>query len=235
MSGGAQQEGPAYGRAFALWRAQAAPHWGAYTRHSFVESLADGTLPREAFLHYLKQDYVFLHHFARAWALGIVKAGDAEEMAACGATVTALLEEELKLHVEICEGAGITRAALDATQEAPENMAYTRYVLEAGYSGDFLDLLAALAPCVLGYGEIGARLEADKTSDAYAEWIGTYGGAEYQALCRDVGGLIDSALEKRLGAGFAKLPRWSALCDRFTAATRLEVGFWDMGLRPEAD
>ena len=34
---------------------------------------------------------------------------------------------------------------IEAAEEAPENLAYTRYVLETGYSGDFLDLLAALA------------------------------------------------------------------------------------------
>ena len=52
--------------------------------------------------------------------------------------------------------------------------------LDAGHSGDFLDLMAALAPCVLGYGEIGARL-ADAAGDTpYADWIATYAGAEYQ-------------------------------------------------------
>lgn len=54
---------------------------------------------------------------------------------------------------------GIDRPALEATPEAPGNLANTCYVLEAGYSGDFLDLRAALAPCVLRCGDIGRRLE----------------------------------------------------------------------------
>ena len=146
-----------YGRTFALWRA-AAPDWDAYTRHAFVQALGDGSLPRAAFLTYLVQDYLFLIQFSRAWALAVVKAGDLQEMRACSATVHALLDQEMALHVQTCAAAGIDTAAMLATPEAVGNMAYTRYVLEAGYSGDFLDLLAALMPCVLGYGEIGARL-----------------------------------------------------------------------------
>ncbi len=218
---------PAYGRAFALWRA-AAPDWDAYTCHDFVEALGRGDLPRANFLHYLRQDYVFLIHFARAWALAAAKADTLAEMQAASATVHALVHHEMPLHVQICAREGIDAAALEATAEAPANLAYTRYVLEAGYSGDFLDLMAALAPCVLGYGEIGARLAG--AGGPYAEWIETYGGDEYQGLCREVGALIDGALAHRLGPDWAGLPRADGLARRFATATRLEVGFWQMGL-----
>ena len=219
--------GPGYGRAFALWRNEA-PQWQSYTHHAFVEGLRRGDLPRATFLHYLRQDYVFLIHFARAWALAAAKADTLAEMQAASATVHALVHVEMPLHVQNCAQAGIDAAELEATEEAAANLAYTRYVLEAGYSGDFLDLMAALAPCVLGYGEIGARLAGN--GGPYAGWIETYGGAEYQALCHDVGTLIDGALLQRLGPGWAGLPRFARLTQRFATATRLEVGFWQMGL-----
>lgn len=215
---------------FAAWRA-AAPDWQAYVRHPFVQGLGDGTLRRASFLHYLVQDYLFLIHFARAWALGVVKAGDLDEMRACAGTVDALVNHEMALHVKICAAAGIDEAALQAAEEAPENLAYTRFVLDAGLSGDFLDLLAALAPCVMGYGEIGARLAGEATSDAYGEWIATYSGAEYREVCQSVGALIETAAAARIGPDFAASPRWPRLCRTFATATRLEVGFWEMGLR----
>jgi thiaminase (transcriptional activator TenA) len=223
--------GTEYGRAFALWRDTAAGPWRAYSRHAFVEGLRDGSLPRSTFLHYLRQDYVFLIHFARAWALAVAKAETLEEMKTAAATVHALVHHEMQLHIETCAGEGISQAELEATPEAAENLAYTRYVLEAGYSGDFLDLMAALAPCVLGYGEIGARLAAEAGQTPYRGWIDTYAGEEYQEVCQGIGLLIDRALERRLGPDWATLPRWQHLCQRFDAATRLEVGFWDMGLR----
>lgn len=224
--------GTGYGATFDAWRTAARPVWRAYTRHKFVEGLGDGSLPRDAFLHYLKQDYVFLIHFSRAWALGVVKADTLDEMKACAATVDALVNHEMQLHIETCAAIGIDAATLETTPEAAANLAYTRYVLEAGYSGDFLDLLAALAPCVMGYGEIGARLADAATSDAYADWIAAYASDEYQTLCRDVGAMIDAAMTRRCGADFAQSPRMAALSDRFRTATQLEVGFWEMGLSP---
>ena len=218
-----------YGHSFAAWRAASGAHWQAYSRHSFVEAIGDGSLPPAAFLAYLRQDYIFLIHFSRAWALAVVKAGNLAEMQTASATVHALLHFEMDLHVRSCEAAGISRADLAATTEAPENLAYTRYVLEAGYSGDFLDLMAALSPCVLGYGEIGARLRPAAGKTPYRDWIETYGGDEYQALCRKTGALIDRAVADRLGPDAQSLPRWQELSRRFTTATRLEAAFWGLG------
>lgn len=221
-----------YGTTHAAWRASAGARWPAYTRHAFVEGLRDGTLPRAAFLHYLKQDYVFLIHFSRAWALAVVKSGSLDEMKAAAGTVDALVNTEMQLHVQTCATEGITEQELFATAEAPENMAYTRYVMDAGLSGDFLDLMAALAPCVLGYGEIGADLIASHSPDtAYLDWINTYGGQDYQALCRDVGQMIDDAVAARIGPSPQTSPRWASLQTRFDTATTLEARFWDMGLR----
>ena len=221
-----------YGQIFPQWRVAAGPYWPAYTQHRFVQALGDGSLPRAAFLHYLVQDYLFLIQFSRAWALAVTKADTVQEMRHCAATVHALIHDELPLHIGICAAAGLSEDTLFRAEERAENLAYTRYVLDAGHAGDFLDLLAALAPCVLGYGEIGAHLLAQGGDGPYADWIATYGGADYQALCHAVGGLIDSATMARLGDSPATTPRWSGLCNRFTTATRLEAGFWDMGLTP---
>ena len=221
-----------YGTTFPLWRAAAGHHWPAYTEHAFVAGLGEGTLPEGAFLHYLRQDYVFLIHFSRAWALAVTKGETVDEMRHCAATVHALIDHELSLHIDICARAGISEDELFATEERIENLAYTRFVLDAGHSGDFLDLMAALAPCVMGYGEIGARLLAAGGDGPYQQWIETYGGDDYQEVCQAAGALIDGAVVRRLGDDPTASPRWASLCNRFTTATRLEVGFWDMGLRP---
>lgn len=223
---------PDYGRAFGLMRAACSDTWRDYTRHAFVEGLKDGTLPRAAFLHYLRQDYVFLIHFSRAWALAVVKGETHEEMLAASRTVNGLISEEMKLHIGVCAEAGISQDTLFATPERPENLAYTRFVLEAGYSGDFVTLLAALVPCVMGYGEIGARLSHEAGSDTYRDWIGTYASDGYQQSCHDVGALLEGALVRRYGDEYENLPIWSRLCKTFEMATLLEVKFWDMGLKP---
>ncbi len=217
-----------YGGVFTAWRAEAAEPWNAYTHHPFVEGLGDGTLPREAYLRYLVQDYLFLIHFSRAWALAVTKAGTVDEMRFAARTLHVLLNEEIELHVATCAAEGLDEATLFAAEELPQNIAYTRYVLDAGHSGDFLDLMAALAPCVLGYGEIGLRLSANAAATPYADWIDTYAGAGNQQVCHEVGTLIDGAVEHRLGSVAQDSPRWRQLSHRFATATRLEIDFWDM-------
>ncbi|MFX0544847.1 TenA family protein [Roseovarius sp. S1116L3] len=217
-----------YGATFTAWRDAAAEPWHAYTRHAFVEGLGDGSLPRTAYLRYLVQDYLFLIHFSRAWALAVNKAGTVDEMRFASRTLHALLNEEIALHVATCAAEGLDEATLFAAEELPQNIAYTRYVLDAGHSGDFLDLLAALAPCVLGYGEIGLRLAAACADTPYAEWIETYAGEGNQQVCHEVGALLDTAITHRLGSRAEDSPRWQQLSQRFATATRLEIGFWDM-------
>lgn len=221
---------PDYGKTFAAWREGAKDTWREYTRHAFVQGLCDGSLPRKAFLHYLIQDYVFLVHFSRAWSLAVVKSETIDEMKICAGTVDALVNHEMALHVKTCAAAGIDETTLFDASEAVENLAYTRFVMDAGIQGDFLDMMAALAPCVMGYGEIGLRLNAEKSAQTpYLDWIETYASSDYQGVCTSVGHMIDNAVARRIGE-LNNSPRATSLQNRFTKATQLEVGFWQMGL-----
>ncbi|NKC03309.1 TenA family protein [Ochrobactrum haematophilum] len=162
---------------FTRLRAATPGDWKPYIEHEFVRGLGDGTLPKAAFLHYLRQDYVYLHHYARAFALGVVKANTLQETRLCADIMHGLAHMELPLHVSICAREGISEDELYATKEEPENLAYTRYVLDCGQAGDFLDLLTALVPCAHGYGEIGLNLAVTALPGTpYQEWIDTYAG-----------------------------------------------------------
>lgn len=204
--------------------------WRRYTDHPFVRGMADGSLPEAAFRHYLAQDYLFLIHFARAYALAVYKADDLADMRAAAATVTALLDTEMSLHVQYCAGWGLSEAEMAAVPEDPACVAYTRYVLDRGMAGDLLDLQAALAPCVVGYGVIGARLAADPATkrgegNPYDAWIAMYSGEEYLDVVRGSVAQVD-----RLAATRGGEARFDGLAKTFAAATELEVDFWQMGL-----
>ena len=68
-------------------KAANADHWRAYVEHPFVRALGSGTLPRASFEHYLRQDYVFLIHFARAFGLAAFKSRDLEELRAAKSSI----------------------------------------------------------------------------------------------------------------------------------------------------
>ncbi|WP_397546816.1 thiaminase II [Rhodothermus marinus] len=214
---------------FARLRQAVAEDWLAYTQHPFVQQLGEGTLPEAAFRHYLVQDYRFLVHFARAWALALVKADTLEDMRHAADTISALLHDEMKLHVRYCARWGLSEADLEDAPEARANLAYTRYVLERGFSGDVLDLQVALAPCIVGYAEIGRALHAQFAEtlpqNPYRDWIETYAGEAYQQVARNAILQLDRLAARRLTEA-----RFPELVETFRQATRLEVAFWDMGL-----
>ena len=63
-------------------RQLAAADWQRYVAHPFVQQLASGTLAENAFRRYLTQDYLFLIHFARSYALLVSKLRTLPEMRA---------------------------------------------------------------------------------------------------------------------------------------------------------
>lgn len=203
--------------------------WEAYTEHSFVRSMALGTLPEACFRHYLIQDYLFLIHFARAYGLAVYKAERLSDMRAAQAALSAILDQEMDLHIGLCGQWGIGPEALEAAPEASATMAYTRFCLERGLSGDLLDLNVALAPCVIGYGEIGAALmghpDTVRDTNPYRVWIEEYASPAYQGVAEDAIERID-----RLGAERLTEARFPALAKSFGQACRLEAAFWQMGL-----
>ncbi len=225
------------GQIFSALKAACPEDWDAYVRHDFVRQLGAGSLPEACFRHYLGQDYIFLTHFARAYALAAFKSDELDDMRAAAATLDALINSEMALHVKFCAGWGLREADMAALPEAEANLAYTRFVLDTGMAGDLLDLLVALAPCVMGYAEIGTWLAADSARDhdeatLYRDWIALYAGAEYQEVAQGALEQLDRVAARRLGAEPTASPRWAKLAKTFRTATRLEIGFWEMGLAP---
>ncbi|MBN9448965.1 MAG: thiaminase II [Bosea sp.] len=207
----------------------AAADWATYVEHDFVRQMGDGSLPQAAFRTYLTQDYLFLIQFARAYALATYKSRTLADMRAAKAGLSAILDLEMELHVRLCGRWGLSPEELEAAPEHQATVAYTRYVLDCGQSGDLLDLHVALAPCVIGYAEIGARLAAEigpaLENHPYREWIGEYAGETFQSVARDARRHLDE-----LAARAMTERRFADLAALFGKASRLEADFWQMGL-----
>ena len=93
---------------FERLKVAAAPEWRAYTEHPFTNAMADGSLPVAAFRRYLVQDYLFLIELARTYALSVYKAPKLADMREASAAMAAILDVEMKLHVDLCAGWGLT-------------------------------------------------------------------------------------------------------------------------------
>ena len=206
-----------------------AADWQAYIDHPFVKAVGDGSLPEACFRHYLEQDYLFLVHFARAYALAAFKGESLADIRHGAEIALAIADTEMRLHVAFCKGWGLEEADMAALPEAPATMAYTRYVLERGLAGDLLDLHVALAPCIVGYAEIGRSLAESARGNPYGAWIEMYAGREYQETAAAAIAQLDDLFARR--GGPARLPGLERI---FGDATRLEIDFWQMGLSPNS-
>jgi thiaminase/transcriptional activator TenA len=171
---------------FEALKAQSGALWLQAQTHPFVAGLGDGSLSRARFEFFLKQDYAYLQAYARAFAVATAKAPELELVEVCAGLVSDTLDLEMQLHRDYCSEFGITPEELEAVEAAPVTQAYGDFGLAVAHQGSLLDLLVALAPCGVGYGEIGLRLRPvagfsnGMSTHPYKRWIETYSGDEFQ-------------------------------------------------------
>lgn len=185
--------------------------------HPFVTGIADGSLPREAFTHYVAQDAFFLDAFARAYALGLAKAPNADTMRTFKALLDGVMEEQ-HLHAGYAERWGVDLAP----EPTPATRAYTDFLLSVAALEPIGHVCAAMTPCMRLYAWLGQRLAAgavDRRSP-YVEWVDTYAAEDFHDLASTLEQLLD-----RLGGD----P--DTIAAHYRTAMQLEVAFFDSALR----
>lgn len=211
-------------------RAQTDPLWTAIHGHPFVRAIGDGSMPRETFVFYLAQDYVYLDGFARLLALATTKARGLDDMRRFATLTRLTLEEEMDLHRRTCAEFGLDEVALASVEPGMITSAYTGFLLRTGYEGTVEDILAVLLPCAAGYVEIAQGLRAKGMPDAphLRDWIDTYTGSEMVELVAWLTERVD--MVARNAAPATRL-RW---LDLYRTSARYELLFFDMAWRREA-
>jgi len=210
---------------FAALKDKSGGLWARAQQHPFVDGMAAGDLPRAKFVHYLKQDYAYLTGYSRAIALATAKAADLKRMTEFAGLLHETLTLEMQLHRDFSAQFEITPDDLAAVEPAPICQAYVDFCISTAATGDALELLTALIPCGVGYGELGARLmqhPALAPDHPYRQWVYTYGGEEYQEYARWMVAALDE-----LGAGLPEIRR-PRLEQLFILGCRYEWLFWEM-------
>lgn len=198
--------------------------------HPFVRALSDGTLPREHFEYYIRQDARYLDEYAKTFAFAATRTTDHAEVERFGDLLINTVRVEQALHAEYAAQFGLTPAEMAATPMAPTNFAYTRHLLTAAATGSLAELLAAILPCAWIYADFGrhfASLGPLREDHPYRDWIATYASPEFEE--------IGAWLRERLNVRAPHLsPDERARCvDAFVTSTRYEYMFWDMAWRLE--
>lgn len=211
-------------------RTQTEALWSAIHAHPFVRGIGDGSLPRDVFAFYLRQDYVYLIAFARVLALAGAKARTLDDMRRFGALFALTVDQEMELHRRTCARFGIDAAALEATVPAMASSAYTDFLLHTAHAGPIEDILAVLLPCAAGYVEIASTLRVSgglPSAPHLREWIETYTSPEMVELVQWLTARVDAM---GAHASTASRAHWLAL---YASSTRHEWRFFDMAWKKE--
>jgi thiaminase/transcriptional activator TenA len=191
--------------------------------HPFVASLADGSLPREAFLFYIGQDSLYLDDFGKVLAGLAPGAPTPEDALALAGFSAQAVEVERELHRSFLKGS--PPLAISPTCEL-----YTSYLYKRLVRGPWAVALAATLPCFWIYQEVGDRvleLSPRDSANPYQPWIDTYGGEEYAACVASAKAMADRAAEAATAEVRAKMT------EAFLSASKMEWMFWDGAYRLE--
>lgn len=203
--------------------------WQAIFEHPFVQGIGKGTLERDKYEFYLKQDYVYLIDFSRVFALASAKAQQLSDMGYFATLLNATLNVEMDLHRRICAEFGISAEALEKTEPAITTASYTSFLVKTCYEENPGGILAVLLPCAAGYVEIGQRLKNQGLPENknYRDWIETYASQEFSQFAD----WLKSRLDHFAGNASAEdKDRWFWL---YLTSSRFEYLFFDMSWKME--
>ena len=188
----------------------------------FNTKLANGTLPRAPFAHYIVQDAHYLIGFGRALAIAAAKAPHPDRIVQFARAAETAIVVERSLHAGFMRDFDITAADFEAAEQTPACQHYVSYLLATSYGEDHAVGLAALLPCFWIYAEIGRDILARAaTANPYQTWIDTYAGDDFHAAVAAMIAATDEAASTASPTTLAKMHA------AFTAATRLEYLFWN--------
>ncbi|MCW2881683.1 MAG: thiaminase [Sphaerisporangium sp.] len=210
-----------------LWEA-IDPIYTAILDHPFITGLVDGSLPHEAFRHFVVQDSHYLRDYARALALCAAKAPTEDDVRAFASDAVGAIAAEQDMHSEFMFELGGSAKQAAELPVGPTTRAYTSYLLATVYGGSFLDGLAAVLPCYWIYARVGeALLEKSSPDPLYRRWIATYADETFQNVVRRVVTLTDHT-----GEDATPQQRTRAL-QHFVTTSRYEWMFWNAAWHQE--
>src|SRR5699024_3790733 len=170
------------------------PLWEAYLDHPFVKGIGDGTLDKEKFKHYLKQDYIYLIEYSRIFAIGASKSKDLKSMTMFADLLHGTMNYEMDLHREYADQFGISNQELEATIPSATMTAYTSYMLNKDQLGGVENATAAVLTCAWSYNYIGkklAKLPGAVDHEFYGNWVKMYSSEEFTKIANDCKDLLN--------------------------------------------
>ena len=192
--------------------------------HPFNKELSEGTLDKEKFQFYMKQDSLYLIDFARALAVAASRANNPDDLVLLLDFSKGAIIAERALHKFYFDFYGIK---MDV-KKSPVCFTYTNFLILNATHCSYEVSVAALLPCFWIYQNVGLHIHKNAASqNHYQKWIDMYSGEEFQEVVKNAIDLTDRVSKD------ANDKQRQQMEEAFVTSTRLEWMFWDSAYRME--
>jgi len=197
--------------------------WTSYINHKFVQNLTAASLTKTQFKKYLKQDTIYLFHYAKIFALLSTKTDIVSDFYFVIKQIKNIEQELVSLYQNYYPNVNDENVSL-----APACQNYIDYLYQVANNSTFLECLISLLPCAIGYSFIGQKLAPiiiNNPHHQYYDWINDYSGTEFQNNVLELVNFTNSKI-KNLGDDNINL-----LQTIFNESTKLEINFFNIGVQ----
>lgn len=197
------------------WEA-ALPIYNKILEHPFICQLTDGTLGREVFNRYLRQDALYIENYSRVLADIAARLPEMSQVASFIDFAKDGVDVEREMHQSYLEGCDMS-----GVEKSPACLLYCS-LLSAQMNSPVEITAAAILPCFRVYHEVGCYIKRHAAQgNPYQKWIDTYDNPYFDAsnsraieICDELAAKASPEIRRQMTA-------------LYVMATRLEWMFWD--------
>lgn len=203
--------------------ARAEPHWSAATGHAFTKAIGDGTMPNEAYIRYLIEDYTFITDLASTLGYLVAKAPGMRSKSQLSGFLALLTSEENDYFLRSFDALGVPAATYETAAQGPVTRAFADLLLTSSGQGSYADGLACLLCAEWCYLTWGLReAEQPRPENFYlAEWIDLHAVEGFESFV--------NWIHEEMDAVGSTLPPSDQenLAEIFTKMSALEAAFFE--------
>lgn len=199
--------------------AKAEPSWSQATGHPFTNAIGDGTMPGEAYVRYLIEDYTFVKDLASTIGYLVAKAPSMRSKAKLSSFLAMLTSEENDYFIRSFDALDVPQQTYEAAAQGPVTQAFAKLLLSASGEGSYAEGLTCLLCaewCYLTWGQREAQ--KPRPEQFYlAEWIDLHAVPGFEAFVGwiredidDIGPTLTEAEQERLADLFRQMSQLEA-------------------------
>lgn len=200
--------------------------WNDFNNHPFVKGIADGSLDKNKFKHYIIQDTLYLKDYARAFLIGAAKANDMETMSFLATSGCNMVNSQDDVNKRYMRKMELTLEEIYNTPLSLDNLSYVSYMTQVAYDGGSAEALAAVMPCALSYEAIAKHMIENNPKciedSFYGDFISNYARQSFHENNERMVLLINN-LSKDYDES-----RKEKLIEIFVRSSEYEMLFWDL-------